>query len=251
MARVALPEVFVTVPLAHRGLHGPGVPENSLAAAQAAMDAGYGIECDLQPSADGVAMVFHDPDLARMTGATGRIAARTAAELGALRLAGTDESIPTFRALLDLVAGRVPLLVELKAQDLFTGENTGALEHMAARDLAGYAGPLAFMSFHPGAVAAIARQAPDIPRGLTTWSWAEDPEEPISRELAAHLRSIPDYDATGASFISHEAADLSRPRVAELKAAGARVLCWTITSPQDEARARLVAENITFEGYRP
>jgi len=251
MVRAALPEAFVTRPLAHRGLHGPGVPENSLAAFRAAVDAGYGIECDLQPSADGVAMVFHDPDLARMTGQPGAIATRPAAELAALRLAGTDEGIPTFRALLDLVAGRVPLLVELKTQDLFTGENTGALEASAVRDLAGYEGPLAFMSFNPHAVAAVARLAPDVPRGLTTWSWAPDPDEPVTPGLAAHLRGIPDYDGTGASFISHEAADLGRPRVAELGAAGARVLCWTITSPAQEAEARKVAENITFEGYRP
>lgn len=251
MVAVPLPEALVTVPLAHRGLHGDGVPENSLAAAQAAIDAGYGIECDLQPSGDGVAMVFHDPDLVRMTGVAGPIRACTAAELGALRLAGTEEGIPTFRALLDLVAGQVPLLVELKAQDLFTGENTGALEAAAVRELAGYTGPLAFMSFNPHAVAAMARLAPDVPRGLTTWSWAPDPEEPISREEAAVLRDIPDYDTVGASFISHEAADLERPRVAELKDKGARVLCWTITSPEAEARARKVAENITFEGYLP
>lgn len=251
MTRPPLPETFITTPLAHRSLHGAGVPENSLAAARAAIAAGYGIECDLQPSADGVAMVFHDPDLARMTGAGGRISERTAAELGALRLAGTDEPIPSFRALLDLVAGRVPLLVELKAQDLFTGENTGALEAAAVADLQGYAGPVAFMSFNPHAVAALARLAPDIPRGLTTWSWGEDPDEPVSRDRAAQLRAIPDYEATGSSFISHEAADLDRPRVAELKAQGARVLCWTITSPEAEARARRVAENITFEGYLP
>lgn len=251
MARAPLPEVFVTTPLAHRGLHGPGVPENSLSAARAAIAGGYGIECDLQLSADGVAMVFHDADLARMTGQAGQVSARTAAELGRLRLAGTEDHIPTFRELLDMVDGRVPLLVELKTQDLYTGESTGALEAAAVADLTGYTGPVAFMSFNPYSVAALARLAPTIPRGLTTWSWAADPEEAIAPELAARLRTIPDYDATESSFISHDAGDLSRPRVAELKAQGARVLCWTITSPEAEARARQLAENITFEGYHP
>lgn len=252
MARVALPEAFLARPLAHRGLHGPGVPENSLAALRAAIAAGYGVELDLQPSSDGVAMVFHDATLDRMTGRKGRVDGLTARELGTLRLAGTGETIPTLRAFLDEVAGRVPVLVEIKSQDAFTGKNTGPLEEAAARDLAGYVGPVAVASFNPLSVAAMARLAPDIPRGIITWSWEpSDPEEPVSEELAQRLRGIPDYEATGASFISHEAADLARERVAELKAQGARILCWTITSPDAEAAARTVAENVTFEGYLP
>ncbi len=252
MARVPLPEAFLARPLAHRGLHGPGVPENSLAAARAAIAAGYGIELDLQPSADGVAMVFHDATLERMTAREGRVDSLTAAELGALRLAGTDETIPTFREFLGEVAGRVPVLVEIKSQDAYTGEHTGPLEEAAARDLAGYRGPVAVASFNPLSVAAMAQFAPDIPRGHITWSWEPpDPEEPVSEERAQHLRDIPDYEATGASFISHEAADLARPRVAELKSQGARILCWTITSPETEAEARKLAENVTFEGYLP
>src|SRR5690554_1039793 len=117
MARVALPEAFLARPLAHRGLHGPGVPENSLAALRAAIAAGYGVELDLQPSSDGVAMVFHDAALDRMTGRKGRVDGLTAKELGTLRLAGTGETIPTLRAFLDEVAGRVPVLVEIKSQD--------------------------------------------------------------------------------------------------------------------------------------
>lgn len=251
MVPVPLPDAFINRPLAHRGLHGPGVPENSLAAASAAIAAGYGIECDIQPSSDGVAMVFHDPTLIRMTGHEGQISDHTAAELSELRLAGTDAHIPTFREFLDLIDGQVPLLVEVKAQDLFTGESTGALEELVARELADYEGPVAVMSFNPHSVAAMARLAPSLPRGLITWSWEPDPDAQISRERAAELREIPDYDAVGASFISHEAADLSRPRVAELKAQGARVLCWTITSPEADKEARKLAENVTFEGYRP
>lgn len=251
MKPVPLPDTFLDRPLAHRGLHGPGVPENSLAAASAAIAAGYGIECDIQPSSDGVAMVFHDPTLIRMTGREGRISDHTAAELSELRLAGTDAHIPTFREFLDLIDGQVALLVEVKPQDLHTGEHTGALEEIVARELAGYDGPVAVMSFNPHSVAAMARLAPALPRGLITWSWGADLDERISRERADELREIPDYDMVAASFISHEAADLSRPRVAELKAQGAHVLCWTITSPEAESDARKIAENVTFEGYRP
>ncbi len=249
MARVPLPPSFLDRPVAHRGLHGAGVPENSLAAARAAIAGGYGIELDVQPSADGVAMVFHDYTLDRMTAETGPVSARTAAELAAIPLTGGTEGIPTLAAFLALVAGRVPVLIEVKSQDEFTGEATGPLEQSVARDLAGYHGPVAVMSFNPFSVAAMARLAPDVPRGLTTWSWSADPDHPIAAALEDHLRGIPDFEPTASSFISHEAADLSRPRVADLKARGAAVLCWTIRSPEAEAAARKVADNVTFEGY--
>src|SRR5271170_1927831 len=94
-------------PLAHRGLWNPdGAPENSLAAFQAACSHGYGIELDVQLSADGEAMVFHDGKLTRMTGADGRIGDHTAADLGRLKLAGTDETIPTLAETLTLVGHR-------------------------------------------------------------------------------------------------------------------------------------------------
>ena len=107
---------FLRLPVAHRGYHdrAAGRPENSLAAARAAIAAGYAIECDLQPSADGVPMVFHDYDLRRLTGVAGRIGGFTAAELAAMPLLGGDEGIPTLAELLALVAGRVPLLIEIR-----------------------------------------------------------------------------------------------------------------------------------------
>ena len=107
------------------------------------------------------------------------------------------------------------------------------------------------MSFNPHSVAELARAAPGIPRGLTTWGW--DPEaakeDGVDAAACAILREIPDYDRVGACFISHHHEDLHRPRVAELKAAGAAVLCWTIRSPDQEAAARKIAQNVTFEGY--
>lgn len=246
-----LPAAFLDRPIAHRGYHdrAQGRPENSLAAVRAAVAAGYGIEIDLQPSADGVAMVFHDDDLARLTGRAGRVRDLTAAELGAIPLSGGDEGIPTLAQVLQTVAGRVPLLIEIKDQDGRMGPNVGPLERATAEALAGYRGPVAVMSFNPHSVAAMARLAPQIPRGLTTWSWTDDPDHPVPQALADRLRAIPDYDRTGACFISHEAADLNRPRVAALKAQGAAILCWTIRSPEAEAAARKVAHNITFEGY--
>ncbi|MBQ5791548.1 MAG: glycerophosphodiester phosphodiesterase, partial [Clostridia bacterium] len=103
---------------AHRGLHGNGVPENSLLAFGEAVKKGFGIELDVQLSADGVVMVFHDYTLIRMTGKEEKLKNLTAEELQALSLAGTEQTIPTFREVLELVDGKVPLLVELKGEDL-------------------------------------------------------------------------------------------------------------------------------------
>jgi glycerophosphoryl diester phosphodiesterase len=246
-----LPAEFCRLPIAHRALHNraDGRPENSRAAIRAAIAAGYGIEIDLQPSADGVPMVFHDEELMRLTGTAGRITDLPAAKLRMLRLIGGDEGIPTFAEVLEIVAGQVPLLVEIKDQDGALGPKVGALEAAVAAALVGYQGPVALMSFNPHSVAALAELAPEIPRGLTTEAFVSN-EWPITDPaIRAHLAEIADYDRVGASFISHHAADLARPRVAELKAAGARILCWTIRSAEAEAQARTVAENITFEGY--
>lgn len=242
---MTLPQVFLTLPLAHRGLHSPGVPENSLAAAEAAIAAGYGIELDIQPARGGVPVVFHDDDLRRLTGTEGRI---TDADPGSLRLLGTDQTVPTLRQFLDLVAGRAPLLIEIKDQDGALGPDIGTLHLRVAEVLAGYAGPVAVMSFNPHVIAAFHAVAPDIPVGLTTCAYDEDwPAMPADR--IRDLAMIADFDRSGACFISHDKADLGNPRVDALKAQGVPVLCWTIRSPEQEAVARRVADNITFEGY--
>ena len=248
---MGLNHAFLAYPIAHRALHdlANGRPENSRAAIRAAIAAGYGIEIDLQPSADGVPMVFHDEWLDRVTNETGPIAARSAADLGRIPLRGGQEGIPTLADALDIIGGRVPLLVEIKDQHGQMGPQDGPLEAETARLLAQYRGPVAIMSFNPHAVATMARLAPGVPRGLTTSAW--DPSEwaPVAPAVCDRLREIPDYGRTGACFISHEAADLDRPRVAELSRAGATIMCWTIKSPEAEAEARRIAHNITFEGY--
>lgn len=248
---VPLPRPFLGAPVAHRALHDStaGRPENSPAAFRAAIAAGYGIECDIQPSADGVPMVFHDYDMKRLTGVPGRIRGRSAADLSAIRLLHGEDGIPTLAAMLALVAGRVPLLIEIKDQDGAMGPAVGPLEIAVAEALRGYAGPVAVMSFNPHSVAAFARAAPGVPRGLTTSAYTAEDWPLLTPAVRDRLRAIPDYDAAGASFLSHEARDLSRPRVAELKARGADILCWTIRSPETEAEARRIAGNVTFEGY--
>jgi glycerophosphoryl diester phosphodiesterase len=246
-----LPAAFLAKPITHRGLHDKtdGRPENSVEAITAAIDHGYGIEIDLQLSKDDVPMVFHDYHLGRLTGETGPVSQRTAAELGQIVLTGGGAGIPTFQEVLALINGRVPLLVEIKDQDGEMGENVGPLQQATADALVGYNGDVAVMSFNPHAVIAFGNAATDVPRGLVTSSFDPFDWKPLPVTVCDRLRDIPDYDRSGATFISHEGADLDRARVADLKAAGANVLCWTIKSAAQETEARKVADNVTFEGY--
>jgi glycerophosphoryl diester phosphodiesterase len=246
-----LPDVFLGAPIAHRAYHSRahGRPENSRGAMRAAIAAGYAIEMDLQLSKDGVAMVFHDEILERLTETAGLLRDFTAVELGQMKLRDCDEGIPTLTEVLALVAGQVPLLIEIKDQTDAMAETDGKLEAATAAALADYNGPVAVMSFNPHSIAHMARLAPQIARGLTTSAYDPTDWAPLPAATCDRLRGIPDYRRTESSFISHEAADLTSPRVAELKAEGAVILCWTIKSAEAEAKARQVAQNITFEQY--
>lgn len=251
MTKAALPDSFARVPLAHRALHNvaDGRPENSRAAICAAVEAGYGIEIDVQLSSDGEAMVFHDYHLERLTETQGAVQLFTAAALKETPLRGGDEGIPDLAEVLKLIAGQVPLLIELKDQDGAMGPNVGVLERAIADALVGYAGDVAVMSFNPNSVAMMQVLCPNIPRGLTTSAYHSH-EWHLSDATCERLRAIPDFDRVGASFISHEVDDLDRARVSELKESGAFVCCWTVTNAEQEQQARGVADTITFEGYR-
>lgn len=253
MARIPLPPGLLARPIAHRGLHdaAAGRPENGLSAIRAAIRHRFAVEIDVQLSRDGEAMVFHDEALERMTDRRGPVAAMTADELGCIRLAGTGDTIPMLAEVLALTRGQAPLLIEIKDRTGSLEATDGRLEQATARIVEGFSGEVAVMSFNPAIVAAMAMAAPGCARGLVTDSFAPAEWPGVPSGTLDRLRGIPDYDATGSSFISHEAADLSRPRVAELKSAGAAILCWTTTSPAAEERARRVAHNVTFEGYLP
>jgi glycerophosphoryl diester phosphodiesterase len=247
----ALPPEFLRKPIAHRALHNmsQGRPENSRAAVRAAIAAGYGIEIDLQLSRDGQAIVFHDASLDRLTLDSGPLNLRSAAELAHIPLRGGAEAIPSLTDILALVAGQIPILIELKDQHGELGPTDGKLETATAAALAMYSGQVALMSFNPHSVLRMARMCPDRPRGLVTAAYSAQNWPDLSASTRDRLRDITDYDHVSASFISHEAADLHRPRVAELREKGAAILCWTVTSPAAEAAARRQADNITFEGY--
>ncbi len=248
---MSLPASFLARPITHRALHDrkAGRVENSLKSIQAALDAGYGIEIDVQLTSDGQAMVFHDDLLDRLTAKSGPVRNRTRSELEAIALTNDGGTIPSLETVLGMVAGQVPLLIEIKDQDGAMGPNVGPLEAATCAALQTYQGDVALMSFNPHVVAACATLAPDIPRGLVTSRyeaifWPEVPA--ATRDI---LREIPDYNRVGACFISHESTDLDRPRVAELKTQGATIFTWTIRSAKAEAEARRIVDNITFEGY--
>jgi len=232
--------------VAHRGLWAPdGPPENSLAAFQAACAAGYGIELDVQLSADGEAMVFHDDDLDRMTGAAGRLSDRTAAELAELRLKGGDERIPTLVETLALVGRRAMVQVELKTPY----GHVGPLEQRVHEILIDHAGPVAVIGFNPYSHAWFAERFPGVLRGLDSWSYRK----------AAHMA-----DAQRASFARLEHVAIARPHflalgvdmlpgelAAKHRAAGLPIVAWTVRSPEQWAGVRAGCDNLIFEGWRP
>jgi glycerophosphoryl diester phosphodiesterase len=223
-------------PFAHRGLHGAGRIENSRAAFAAAIEAGFGIELDVQLSGDGVAMVFHDYQLGRLTDATGDVAAHSAAELGAVGLRGTEESIPTLADILSLVGGRAPLLIEVKSPDRHVRALCGAVD--AA--LASYVGAVGVMSFNPEVGRWFARHRPERLRGLVvTENGKHGRLGRIKRNLSL-WRARPD-------FLAYDIRDLPSDVAALARFAGTAVYTWTVRTDEDRARAAAHADQIIFE----
>ena len=242
-----LPPALLARPIAHRALHGPGAPENSLEAIRAAAAAGYGIEVDVQLTADGRAVVFHDPALERMTAHAGAVRDLDAAALVTLPLRGGG-TIPTLEEAL-AAAGDAPVLIEVKDQSgALSAAGTGPLERAVARAVAAHSGPVAVMSFNPHAAAALRQIAPALPRGLTTCAFAPGDWPGVPAGRLAELRAV-DPEAAGAAFVSHDRRDLGA--VAGLRARGVPVLTWTIRSEAEAEAALARADQITFEGYRP
>ncbi|HEX6374254.1 MAG TPA: glycerophosphodiester phosphodiesterase family protein [Allosphingosinicella sp.] len=224
------------VPFAHRGLHGGGLVENSGGAIAAAVGRGYGIELDVQLSADGEAMVFHDDDLDRLTVDRGPVAARTAAELQALRLYVGNEVMPRLSEALRMIAGRVPLLVEIKSPD----RRVARLCRAVADALEGYQGPVGVMSFDPRVGGWFARHAPAVLRGLVvTETGRKGLRGPIARWGA--------FWWSRADFLAYDVRDLPSPFARAARRGGRPVYTWTVRSEADRARAAANADQIIFE----
>ena len=212
---------------AHRGLHDDRVPENSPTAFAGAIAAGLGIECDVQRTADRQVVVFHDWDLERLTGESGAVRQRDAAALGAVKLRANGEAIGTLDAMLEQVAGQVPILIEVKSR-----RDLGVVAPCLAvrRALEGYRGKVAVMSFDPRVSRWLARHAPHIVRGLVV---TEDGTRGLSGRLKRHWslwHGRPD-------FLAYDVRDLPS-RFAEMqRARGLPLLSWTVRSTELRARA--------------
>lgn len=226
---------LIARPFAHRGLHKAGVPENSRAAFEAAIAAGHGIELDVQVSRDGHAMVIHDYELDRLTEGVGRICGMVAAELERIRLRDGNETIPTLPQVLKLVAGRAPILVEVKSP----GRRVDTLSGAVFAALSGYDGPVAVMSFNPEVGRWFARNAPDVLRGLVVTEAGRKWRGALTRYFAL-WRSRPD-------FLAYDIRDLPSRFAAGRRSQGLPVLTWTCRSDEERSRAALHADQIIHE----
>ena len=216
---------------AHRGLHGRGVPENSLAAFRAAIEIGAGIECDVRLAGDGQVVVFHDHDLRRMCASALAVETTAADMLGRQRLFDSGEHVPLLAEFLDLAAGNVPLLIELKTR----GGNAARLTAAVVERLSNYSGPVGVMSFDPSVGKWLARHAPQVHRGLV-----------VSRRASAFDRwrcilvSNPNFIAVDHGVLSRRWATKARRR--------RWIYSWTIRSEADRRTGEIHADGLIWEG---
>lgn len=238
-----MPAWLRDVPLAHRGLHGPGVPENTLAAFDAARDAGYGVELDVHLSRDQVPVVVHDPTLRRLAGRPDRVGRLTAAELADVAVAGTDQTVPSLAGALDRL-GDAPTMVEVKV----ARPGLARLAAAVATVLDAHRGPVCVASFHPGVLTWFRRHRPHVLRVLTS---AAADQLSLPGPFARRLAGLAPLDRVDPQAVSYGLAGLPNPGVDRWRAAGGTVLAWTVRDDADLARARQVADNVIFETVRP
>ena len=230
------PDWLTARPVAHRGLHdlSRGIVENMPGAAQAAIDGNFSIECDLQLTADGEAMVHHDDALGRLTEGSGALLGMTAAELRAVKFKDTSERMMSLSDLCALVRGRVPLVVEVKSH--FDGDRR--LVARMAEVLASYAGPAVGMSFDPDQVLALREITPKLPRGIIA-------QRDYMLYLRHAFRTRPHFVAFWVNQLPASAPWIAR------NIFGLPLLTWTVRTPEQRDRAARYADQMIFEGFRP
>ena len=239
---------FLTArPIAHRGLHdfARGVVENTASAFAAAIANRYAIECDLQLTRDGEAVVFHDEHLERLTEGHGMVKDLTAAEMKQLAIRNSTDRVQTLSEMLSQVEGQVPLVIELKSH--WDGDER--LAKRAVEVLREYTGLYCLMSFDPDVIATVRRIAPNTIRGIVAeraddsyYSWLPLPKQMELRTFSHVARTRPD-------FVSFYYEQLPWAPITALRAAGMPVITWTIRSPQQAVKARRCSDQITFEGF--
>lgn len=233
---------------AHRGLHGDGVPENSLEAFRRARDAGYGAELDVHLLADGNLAVIHDALLVRTTGAEGYIEDLTTEQLKSFRLEGTEQTIPTFREVLDLFDGKAPLIVELKAER----NNIAQLCQKTCEMLDGYNGVYCLESFDPRCIRWLRNNRPELIRGQLTENYFRSPKSKLPSVLKFILANQLMNFLTVPDFIAYRFSDRKCfSNFLTEKIWGAQSVTWTLQTKEDYDKA--VAENRIpiFENFKP
>ena len=223
---------------AHRGLHGPQVPENSLAGFAGAIEAGLGIECDIQRSRDGAAMLVHDWELERLTGVKGKLADYSADELAQIAFLDAEHKLARLDDLLELVDGSVPILIEIKSRP---GYDVKRSCRAVAASLAGYRGSHAVMSFDPRVSRWFRRNSPHTVQGLVMR------EDAVGYTRKAWQRRLALWIARP-EFIAYHVAALPNPMVRSLRGAGLPVLTWTVDTPALLEHAREHADAPIVEG---
>ncbi|MEM9332080.1 MAG: glycerophosphodiester phosphodiesterase family protein [Pseudomonadota bacterium] len=225
-------------PIAHRGLHDASkkIYENTLTACASAVRQEYAIEVDLQPSLDGVPMVFHDYELERMTGKSGEIRDKAYSELSNLRILDSGDKIPALRDLLELVDGEVGLVLELKGRK---GADAGFVKAVS-EDLKAYEGNVVIMSFHHHILEDARKQAAHLALGLTAYGGESKYEQ--HRKIA---------EKTNVSFVSYELKNLETQFVSDFRKTNRPIISWTVKNEADAAFSARFADQPTFEGFLP
>ena len=227
------------IPVAHRGYHDQNkkVWENTLSAFSRAVEAGFAIECDIQLSSDSVPMVFHDHTLERLCGIAGDVREKSAAELGLLSVGGTGDKVPRLRQMLDLVKGKVPLVIELKGR---TEEDDDGFAEAVLEVLEGYQGKVALMSFDHHLLFALKKAGSPFPVGLT--AEGNDPDKFFEHDEAMQA---------GLDFISYHWALLPNSFVEAQRSRGITVITWTVRDENARSHTYTHADQMTFEGFDP
>lgn len=250
---MSTPSWLVAKPIAHRGLHNKaeGVIENTVSAAEAAIARGFPIELDVQLTADNEAIVFHDFELERLTGETGLVVERKLSDLSRIDITGAKggDKIPSLKDYLGTIAGRTPLVIEVKSK--FNGDMR--LTKRVIEILADYNGPFVVKSFDPDIVAHLRENAPTITRGfIGELEYASKSDSFLSPEQKHRMANLLHLEETQPHFLSWRVKDLPCASTYLSRLLGnLPVMTWTVRNPEDRARAEKHADQMVFEGFLP